>query len=397
MAAELARGAVAVLPEGSLPALLARAEAEDRPLRVKLGIDPTGSDLTLGHAVVLRTLRRFVDAGHRAVLVVGDVTGTVGDPSGRSATRPALSLAETTANAAGWFVQVGRVLPLEGCEVRRNSEWLSSLTFPDVVAEARVLTVAQLLEREDFRSRWTAGRPISLSELLYPLMQGYDSVAVQADVELGGTDQTYNLLVGREVQRAHGQPPQTVLTVPLLEGLDGSAKMGKSLGNWVGVAEPPGIQFGKLMSLPDALVGRYLRLCTDEPEDVVARLEADALAGGPPAARAKQHLASAVVRLYGGDTAATQAREDFLRVFRDHEVPDDLRGHALPASDPVHVPALLVSAGLAASRSAARRALAGGAVRLDGEPVRVLDLPRSGLDGRVLSLGRRAMVRLGTG
>ena len=394
-AERLTRGAVQVLPEGGLAVALARARAASRPLVVKLGIDPTGSDLTLGHAVVLRALRRFQDAGHTAVLVVGDVTGMVGDPSGRSATRSALSLEDTTRNSAGWFAQAGLVLDLPRAVVRRNSEWLSALTFPDVLREARHLTVAQLLEREDFGTRYRAGQPLSLSELLYPLMQGYDSVALEADVELGGTDQTYNLLVGRELQRAHGQEPQTVVTLPLLEGLDGAAKMGKSLGNWVGVAEPPDEQFGKLMSLPDPLVGRYLRLCTDLPEPEVAEVEARAAAGGPAAAQAKRALAQAVVRQYAGDEAAAAASARFDRVFRDREVPQDVPEHPLaPGEGLVHLPAVLVEAGLAPSRSAARRSLQDGAVRLDGQATTELDVAREAVLGRVLALGRRRSVRL---
>ena len=292
----LARGAAQVLPAGGLAAALARARLEDRPLRVKLGLDPTGDRLTLGHGVVLRTLRRFADAGHTAVLILGTVTGQVGDPSGRSATRPLLSAEVAGRHADGYLRQVLAVLGDEGVEVVRNGDWLGALTLPEVVAEARHLTVAQLVEREDVARRLAEGRPVSLSELLYPLLQAYDSVAVRADVELGGTDQTFNLLVGRELQRAHGQPPQVVLTVPLLVGTDGAAKMGKSLGNFVALDDPPAEQFGKVMSIPDHLVGDWALLCTDLPDDEVARLGADAAGGGPGAADAKRRLAHEVVR-----------------------------------------------------------------------------------------------------
>ena len=271
------------LPEGALGEKLESAAVVGRPLRVKLGIDPSGSDLTLGHAVVLRKLRQFQDLGHLAVLIVGDFTGMVGDPSGRSAPRVLSAASRPRLIPATYFEQVMRVLDPDRVEVRRNSEWLAALTMADVVREAAHLTVAQLLERDDFARRFAARQPISLVEFLYPLLQGYDSVAVAADVELGGTDQTYNLLVGRELQRAHGQPPQVVLTVPLLEGLDGVEKMSKSLGNYVAINEPPEEQFGKLMSIPDELIERYARLCTALPPDEVAALAAAAEDGGPAA------------------------------------------------------------------------------------------------------------------
>src|SRR3954471_6399787 len=276
----LTSGAAQILPDGALGEKLRVAETERRPLRVKLGIDPSGSELTLGHAVVLRKLRQFQDLGHLAVLIVGDFTGMVGDPSGRSTSRTLLTAEQTAANSATYFDQVMRILDPDRVEVRRNSEWLASMTMADVIRESANLTVAQLLERDDFAKRFAAHQPISLVEFLYPLLQGYDSVAIRADVEIGGTDQTYNLLVGRELQRAHGQPPQVVLTVPLLEGLDGVQKMSKSLGNYVAIDEAPEDQFGKLMSIPDALIERYARLCTALSPDDVDALTANAAAGG---------------------------------------------------------------------------------------------------------------------
>ena len=257
-------GAAQVLPAGSLGPRARRGRGAGRPLRVKLGIDPSGSELTLGHAVVLRKLRQFQDLGHLAVLIIGDFTGMVGDPTGRSAVRSMLTAEQTAANATTYLEQVMRVLDPDRVEIRRNSEWLAPMTLTEVVREASVLTVARLLERDDFAKRYAAGQPISLVEFLYPLLQGYDSVAVRADVELGGTDQTYNLLVGRDFQRAHGQEQQLVLTVPLLEGLDGVQKMSKSLGNYVSLTEPPEEQFGKLMSIPDG-AGRALRPAVHRP------------------------------------------------------------------------------------------------------------------------------------
>jgi tyrosyl-tRNA synthetase len=392
----LTSGAAQVLPEGALAEKLKTASDEGRQLRVKLGIDPSGSELTLGHAVVLRKLRQFQDLGHLAVLIVGDFTGMVGDPSGRSTSRTLLTAEETAANSATYLNQLMRILDPERVEVRRNSEWLATMTMADVIREAANLTVAQLLERDDFAKRFAAHQPISLVEFLYPLLQGYDSVAIKADVELGGTDQTYNLLVGRELQRAHGQPAQVVLTVPLLEGLDGVQKMSKSLGNYVAIDEPAEEQFGKLMSIPDALIARYARLCTALPPDEIDALAAEAEAGGPAAGAAKRRVANEVVTLYHGPAAAQAAAARFDQLFREHAVPADAPDHPLPAGDRIHLPAVLVDSGLAASRSEARRAIDEGSVRLDGEPVPSgsYDLGRAELTGRVLQRGRRKAARL---
>jgi len=385
-----------VLPEGGLAAKLLDAERERRPLRVKFGIDPSGAELTIGHAVPLRKLRQFQDHGHLAVLIVGDFTGMVGDPSGRSATRNLLSAEQTAANSASYFSQVMQILDPDQVEVRQNSEWLAGLTMVDVVREAAHLTVAHLLERDDFAKRFEARYPISLVEFLYPLLQGYDSVAVQADVELGGTDQTYNLLVGRDLQRAHGAPQQVVLTVPLLEGLDGVQKMSKSLGNYVSITEPAENQFGKLMSIPDDLVGRYATLATELPSAESEALDHAARAGGREAGKAKRAMARAVVRLYHGEDAATAAQERFDTVFARRAVPSDLAEHPLGDQDPVHLPELLQSLGFAASRSQARRLVDDGAVRIDTSrvPAGTYDVPRAELAGRVLGAGRRQMVRL---
>jgi tyrosyl-tRNA synthetase len=392
----LTSGAAQVLPEGGLAEKLEAAAEAERPLRVKLGLDPSGSDLTLGHAVVLRKLRQFQDLGHLAVLIVGDFTGMVGDPSGRSATRNLLTSEQTAANSATYFEQVMRVLDPDSVEVRRNSEWLATMTMADVIRESAHLTVAQLLERDDFARRFAARHPISLVEFLYPLLQGYDSVAVQADVELGGTDQTYNLLVGRELQRAHGQEPQVVLTVPLLEGLDGVQKMSKSLGNYVAITEAPDQQFGKLMSIPDGLIARYAQLGTSLAPADVDQLGRAAAEGGPSAGAAKRQVAREIVSLYHGADAARAAEERFDRLFREGELPSDAPEHPLGPEDPVHLPALLTDAGLVASRSEARRAIDEGGVRLDGEPVAAgcYDLPRQELIGHVLQRGKRRSVRL---
>jgi tyrosyl-tRNA synthetase len=392
----LRSGAAQVLPDGALEERLRAAIRDERPLRVKLGIDPSGAELTLGHAVVLRKLRQFQDLGHLAVLIVGDFTGMVGDPSGRSTSRVMLSSEETASNSATYFQQVMRILDADRVEVRRNSEWLAPMTMADVIREAKELTVARLLERDDFARRFAEGRPISLVEFLYPLLQGLDSVAVRADVELGGTDQTYNLLIGRDLQRAHGQPEQVVLTVPLLEGLDGVQKMSKSLGNYVAITEPPEEQFGKLMSIPDPLVARYARLCTGLHPREVAALEAAAEQGGPRANAAKRRVAREIVAVYHGADAAGLAEEQFDRLFRRREVPQDVPEISAPGGDPVHIPALLHAAGLAASRSEGRRLVDEGSVRIDGEALArgEYDVPRAALTGRVVQRGRRRAVRV---
>ncbi len=392
----LAYGAAQILPEEGLAERLRVADREGRPLRVKLGIDPSGASLTLGHAVVLRKLRQFQDFGHLAVLIVGGFTGQVGDPSGRTNTRAALSAEQTAANARTYFDQLMRILDPDRTEIRDNREWLSSMTLADVMAYGREITVARLLERDDFARRYREGLPITLTEFAYPLLQGMDSVAVRADIELGGTDQTFNNLVGRELQRARGQAPQAVLTVPLLVGTDGVEKMGKSLNNYVAIAEPPEEQFGKLMSVPDTLVGEYARLATDLAPEEVGALEADAVGGGPPANAAKRRMAAAVVALYHGAEAAKRAESHFDTLFRDRAVPADVPTHRLAAGDPIHLPALLVDLGFAGSTSAARRLIDDGAVRIDGDRIdpRQYDLPRTRLARHVLTAGRRRLARL---
>jgi tyrosyl-tRNA synthetase len=380
-AAFLARNAVECLPAGALEERLAAG----RPLRVKLGMDPTASDLTLGHTVVLQKLREFQDAGHTVVLIVGDFTARVGDPSGRSVLRPVLSGEEIDAHARTYFEQAGRVLRMDDrLEIRHNSEWLD-MSMEDLFRLARVPTIAQLLEREDFARRMEANEPVSLLELLYPVLQGYDSVAVRADVELGGTDQTFNLLMGRSIQSAYGQPPQIVLTLPLLPGIDGVQKMSKSVGNYIGITEPPAQMYGKTLSLPDSALPRWyeLLLGAEPPEGVSPR-------------DAKHALARALVERFHGPEAAQAAAEDFERVFVARELPEDIEEAVVTASNgAVHLPEVIASA-FGGSRSEARRAIAGGGVKLDGEPIPpdVLDLPAAQLDGRVLQVGKRRFRRL---
>lgn len=396
--AVLASGAAQILPADGLAEKLVTADKEGRPLRVKLGIDPSKPDLHLGFAVVLRKLRQFQDHGHQAVLIVGDFTGQIGDPTDRAATRTMLSAEETEHNSASYFEQAGMILDLDPgrCEIRRNSEWLAGMSMTDVLRFAQHLTVAGLLERDDFANRYAGGKPIALVEFLYPMLQGIDSVMVQADIELGGTDQTYNNLVGRPLQRAAGQPPQAVLTMPLLEGLDGVQKMSKSLGNYVGINEPAPEQFGKLMSIPDGLIERYAVLCSQLASAELAQLGAEVVAGGPRANAVKRRVAREIVTLYHGPDEARVAEERFDATFKRHEVPTDVPEVRLPDGDTVHLPALLRMAGLAGSTSEARRFLRDGAVRLDGEvvPTEPLDVARESLAGQVLQVGRRRFVRL---
>jgi tyrosyl-tRNA synthetase len=380
-AAQLTRNAVDELPRGALAQKLSLG----RPLRVKLGLDPTAADIHLGHTVVLQKLREFQELGHTVVLIIGDYTARVGDPSGRSATRPVLSGEEIEAHARTYVEQAGKVLATdERLEVRHNSEWLD-MRMEDMFRLVRNVTVAQILERDDFSKRWAASEPISMLELLYPVLQGYDSVAVRADVELGGTDQTFNLLMGRAIQSAYGQAQQSILTVPLLAGTDGVQKMSKSLGNHIGITEPPADMYGKTLSIPDASLGEWYDLLLGEP---------------PPAGLgprdAKRALARALVTRYHGGEAAAEAEAAFDRIFVAHELPEEVEEATVSANGgDVHLPELIASV-FGGSRSEARRHLASGAVKLDGEPVAdgVLDVAPDELDGRVLQVGKRRFRRL---
>ena len=388
-AAELLRNAHQSLPDGGLARKLARAADEGRQLRVKLGLDPTAPDIHLGHTVVLQKLREFQDHGHRVVLIVGDYTARVGDPSGRSTTRPVLSGEEIDANAETYRRQAFTVLrdDPELLEVRRNGEWLD-MRAEDLFRLARVATVAQILERDDFAKRFKSQQPISVLETLYPLLQGYDSVAIRSDVELGGTDQTFNLLLGRDVQRAYGQDEQVILTMPILPGIDGTEKMSKSLGNHVGVTEPPEEQFGKTMRLPDPAMDAWFELLSIPRPDDPATSPRDL----------KRALARGVVQRFHGAQAAAAAEQGFDRLFVSHDVPDEVEEFALGDDPEVHLPALIADA-FGRSRSEARRLLTQGGVKLDGEPLPAdaIDLPVTALDGRVLQVGKRHFRRLVAG
>jgi tyrosyl-tRNA synthetase len=375
--ADLTRNAVHVLPDGALEAKLALG----RPLRVKLGIDPTGSDIHIGFAVVLNRLRAFQDAGHIAVLIVGDYTARIGDPSGRSVERKVLPDEVLDRNAKLFAEQAFRILDRERTEIRFNGEWLGSLDYAELVRLTRMGTVAQLLERNDFRERYTSGNPISVSELLYPFAQAYDSVAVEADIEVGGTDQLYNLLMGRDVMTHYGLEPQSIITYELLVGTDGVEKMSKSLGNYIGIDDPPEEQFGKAMSIPDSALDQWWRLALDRERP-----------GGEPMEE-KLALARGIVERYHDPEAAREAEEHFTRVVREGRAPEEIPSAPLPDGDPVHVPALLASC-FGLSTSEARRMIGQGGVRIDGEPLSELDVPRASLAGAVLQAGKRRFVRL---
>ena len=381
----LARNAVDCLPAGGLERKLAAAREAGRPLRVKLGIDPTASDIHLGFTVVLGKLREFQELGHTVVLIVGDYTARVGDPSGRSATRPVLSSEEIDANAATFQAQALKVLSADRLEVRRNGEWLD-MPAERLFGLMRVATVARLLERDDFAKRQAAGTPISLLELLYPLLQGYDSVAVEADVELGGTDQLFNLLLGRDIQTAYGQSEQVVLTMPILPGTDGERKMSKSYGNYVGVTEPPEEIYGKTLRVPDGALATWHELLLGEP-----------VPDGVGPRDAKRALARALVARFWDEDAAVAAERAFDRVHRDRELPEEVPETPLISNGDglVHLPAQLAAA-FGVSTSEARRALTQGGVRVDGEPLAAepLDRPAAELERRVLQLGKRRFARL---
>ena len=389
-------GATNLISEADLRKKLERGT----PLRVKLGIDPTASDIHLGFAVVLRKLRQFQDLGHTAVLILGDFTAQVGDPTGRSATRPRLAPEQIEANLETYQAQAGLILRSDRLEVHRNSDWLGTLGADGLLRLAGKATVAQMLERDDFSKRYATGQPISIMELLYPLLQGYDSVAIRADVELGGSDQLFNNLVGRELQEKEGQEPQVVLTTPLLEGLDGVNKMSKSLGNYIGITEPPADQFGKVMSIPDSLLPRYMLLATGwHPDRVEA--ESGRLASGELHPNAgKRLLARTIVDLYHGDGAGETAEAAFDQVFKKHEVPDDvpefelLPEHLMDGR--IRLARLLSLAGLVNSNKEGARKISEGAVRLNGDRITDPDteLAPDDLGEGLLQVGRRSWSRI---
>lgn len=372
---------------------LETAAKEGRRLRIKYGADPSAPDIHLGHVVGLNKLREFQDAGHTVVFIIGDFTGMIGDPSGKSATRPALSREQVAANAESYKEQVFKILDPKKTEVRFNSEWLGGMSFEDVIRLSAHVTVAQMLARDDFSKRYAENRPISLVEFLYPLVQAYDSVMVNADVELGGTDQLFNLLLGRELQKAFGQEPQAVMTLPLIEGLDGVQKMSKSLNNYVGIDEAPKEMFGKLMSVSDELMWKYfLYILCRTPEEIEAMQKK--VASGELHPRAvKDELGRCVVDRFVGEGEGQKAADEFARIFAKKDLPDDLPEVNLPDEE-IGLIALVVQAGFAPSNGEARRLIQQGGVRIDDEQLKDVKASITPVDGMILKVGKRKFARL---
>ena len=392
----LAKGVVDLIEKKDLRAKLTRAAAQGGALTVKVGFDPTAPDLHLGHTVVIRKMRHFQQLGHRVIFLIGDFTGMIGDPTGKKATRPALSREEILENAETYRRQIHKLLDPEKTEIRFNSEWLGALGSEGMIRLAAKYTLARILERDDFRKRFDAHQPIALHELLYPLAQGYDSVALKADVEMGGTDQLFNLLVGRDLMREWGLEPQVVLTMPLLEGLDGVEKMSKSLGNYIGIDEAPGSIFGKVMSISDEMMWKYYTLCTDLTPVEIERTKTAVENSQLHPMEAKRELARSIIRDFYSERAAEEADAEFRRIFTDRQAPSDMELKQLPAVETLTVGKLLVICGLAPTNNEARRLIAQGAVSID--ELRVDDVQATVNAGAgnafVLKVGKRRFLRV---
>ncbi len=389
------RGVAEILPEALLTEKLKKSVAENRPLQVKLGLDPTAPDIHIGHTVVLRKLKQFQDLGHDIIIVIGDFTGRIGDPTGKSDTRKQLTEADVRHNAQTYQDQIFRILDPLKTRVEFNSTWLAPLTFADVVKLAAQYTVARMLERDDFSKRFKEGRAISVHEFFYPLMQGYDSVALHADIEFGGTDQKFNLLMGRHLQEEYGQEPQVAMMMPILEGLDGVQKMSKSLGNYIGINESPSEIYGKAMSIPDGLMVRYYELVTDVTIEDIEQLQAGLEQGSIHPRDAKMRLAHILVRLYHGQAAADKAQAEFVQVFQNHDAPSNISEVVLPAvPTAMGLTKLLVELGLAATNGEAKRAVQGGAVKIDGEKITVIDSTITMKQGMIVQNGKRKFAQI---
>lgn len=392
--AQMSFGAAEILPLDELRKKLERAVATNTPLRVKLGLDPSAPDIHLGHTVVLRKLKQFQDLGHQIVLIIGDFTGRIGDPSGKSAARKPLTEEQVLANAKTYEDQIFKILDRDKTEVHFNSEWLGKMNFADVLTLAAKYTVARMLERDDFQKRYTEGRPISLHEFMYPLMQGYDSIAIKADIEFGGTDQKFNLIVGRHLQSETGMEPQVVITMPLLEGLDGVQKMSKSLGNYIGIDEEPTEMYGKAMSIPDELMARYFMLVTDMPREEQEQLAQGLKDGSVHPRDAKMLLAKTIVELYHGAAAAEAAEQEFVRVFQERDLPSEIEELSIDEAE-VWLPQLLNAAGMVSSNSEGKRMIQQGSVRVNGEKVTEENCTLQNDD--VLQVGKRKYRRIRLG
>lgn len=392
------RGTMEIVPEEALKEKLKKSSETGKPLRIKLGLDPTAPYIHLGHAVVLRKMRQFQDLGHEVIIIIGDFTASIGDPSGRSITRPQLTHDEIMANAKTYYDQYCLILDPNKTRVVFNSEWLGKLTFIDSLKIAAKVTVARVLERDDFASRLAEGRPISMHELLYPICQAYDSVVLESDVEVGGTDQKFNILMGRDLQTQYGQEEQVGLFMPILPGLDGVQKMSKSLGNYVGISEEPKDMFGKLMSIPDELMPTYFELCTDVPLNEIEGIKNDLASGKAHPMEVKKRLAREIVSIYHSVEAAADAQAEFERVFSQREIPQDMPEVVLASGDlengAIRIVKLLIQAGMAPSNSEARRLVQQGAVTIDGEKVVDPTASIEAKDGQVLRAGKLRFARI---
>jgi len=389
------RGVAEILPEAELIEKIKVSVQTNTPLRVKLGLDPTAPDIHLGHTVVLRKLKQFQDLGHHIIIIIGDFTGRIGDPTGKSETRKQLSEEDVIINAKTYQDQIFRILDKEKTEVVFNSTWLAPLNFADVVKLAAKYTVARMLERDDFSKRFKEGRPISIHEFFYPLMQGYDSVALNADIEFGGTDQKFNLLMGRHLQEECGQKPQIAITMPILEGLDGVNKMSKSLGNYIGINEPPNEIYGKSMSIPDDLMIRYYELVTDISIEELDNIRNGYLAGSIHPRDLKMQLAHTIVRLYHGKEAADAAQNEFIKVFQQRDMPTDIPEVVLTNNEgAVWLPKLLVELGLATSNSEAKRSVQAGAVKINGEKITNSDAEIFPTNDMIIQNGKRKFAKI---
>ncbi len=392
------RGTAEVVPEAELEKKLARSIVTGKPLKIKLGLDPSAPDIHVGHTVVLHKMRQFQELGHQIQLVIGDFTGRIGDPTGKSETRKQLSEEEVKRNAATYVDQFNKILDMEKVDVFYNSSWLAPMTFSDVIQLAAKTTVARMLERDDFEKRFRSEQPISLHEFFYPLMQGYDSVAMETDIELGGTDQKFNLLMGRQLQKEFGQEQQVAITMPIIEGLDGVQKMSKSLNNYIGVSEEPNEIYGKTMSIPDELMLKYFELATDLPEDEIQRLETSLNNGEVHPRDVKMKLARKFVSMFHGERAAQEAEEHFKTVFQKREMPEDIPEEQLSTEllqdGRIWIVKLVVELGLCPSNGEARRMILQGAVKIDGNRVNDVDDQIAVKDGMIVQVGKRRFARI---
>lgn len=390
---QIKHGVADLIREEELLKKIERSIKENKPLTIKLGLDPTAPDIHLGHTVPLRKLKLFQDFGHQVVIIIGGFTARIGDPSGKSVTRPPLTKEQVAENAATYKEQIFKILDKDKTIIRDNSEWLEEMNFADVLRLASRYTVARMMERDDFNKRFKEGRAIGIHEFMYPLMQGYDSVAIKADVEFGGTDQTFNVLMGRTLQSEEGQEPQVVITMPLLEGLDGVQKMSKSLGNYIGISEAPKEMYGKSMSIPDELMMRYFMLVTDMTIEEQEALEAKLESGEAHPRDVKMQLARTIVRLYHGEEAALEAEEEFKRVFQQHALPIDIPEYEMATPEgPVFVPQFCTDAGLTASNGEARRSIKAGAFKINGEKYTEENITLE--DGMIVQVGKRKFVKV---